>query len=234
MDDSIKVKPIPTVTEIENNPKLIAQMIDHTLLKPEATPEQVIRLCEEARQYEFASVCINPAYVKLAVKELDGTGIPVCTVAGFPLGATTTQMKALETDIAVSEGALEVDMVINVGQLKVGNFEFVLDDIKGVVLGARKKALVKVILETCLLTNDEIVKACQLVEQAGADFVKTSTGFNKAGATMEHVQLMRQSVKPETGVKAAGGIRDFATAFQMVQAGATRIGASASVAIVNE
>lgn len=212
----------------------IARYIDHTLLKPEATEEQIIKLCQEAREYKFASVCVNPGYVPLASEQLRGSGVKTCCVIGFPLGATSTAAKVAETIDAIKNGANEVDMVINVGEIKSGNWKFVKKDIEEVCLVARGKALVKVILETCLLTKEEIVKASAVSKMAGADFVKTSTGFSKGGATVEDVRLMRQTVGPDMGVKASGAIRDYKTAMAMIEAGANRIGASSSVAIVKE
>ncbi|MFX1511778.1 MAG: deoxyribose-phosphate aldolase [Promethearchaeota archaeon] len=209
----------------------VAKLIDHTLLKADATPQQIKKLCEEAKTHEFASVCINPTNVALAAKYLKGTPIKVCTVIGFPLGATTSTTKAVETRDAIANGAQEIDMVINVGALKGGDDEKVRQDIEAVVEAARGKAIVKVILETALLTNEEIVKGCLLAKMAGAAFVKTSTGFSTGGATIEHIRLLRETVGPHMGVKASGGIRDYDTAKAMVEAGATRIGASASVAI---
>ncbi len=209
----------------------MAPFIDHTLLKADATREQVIALCDEARKHVFASVCINPTWVSLAAERLAGSPVKVCTVIGFPLGATTTVVKAMETRDAIANGAQEIDMVINVGALKAQNYDLVRRDIAAVVEAAQG-ALVKVILETALLTDEEKVKASQLSMEAGADFVKTSTGFGPGGATDKDVALMRQTVGQFMGVKASGGIRDFDTAQKMVKAGATRIGASASVAIV--
>ncbi|MCL5037017.1 MAG: deoxyribose-phosphate aldolase [Chloroflexi bacterium] len=209
----------------------MAGTIDHTLLKPDATREQVLKLCEEARKYKFASVCINPGYVKLCADALKGTVVKVCTVIGFPLGATTSVAKAMETRDAIANGAEEIDMVINVGALKAGNYDLALEDIKAVRDACRGKIL-KVILETSLLTDEEKIKGCELSKQAGADFVKTSTGFGGGGATVHDIALMRKTVGKYMGVKASGGIRDFETAQQMIKAGATRIGASASVAIV--
>ncbi len=206
-------------------------LIDHTLLKPDATEKDIRKLCDEARQHEFASVCVNPGWVGLAAELLKGTRVKVCTVVGFPLGATTPTAKAIETRDAIANGATEIDMVINVGALKSGNDELVRRDIEAVVDAARGKAIVKVILETALLTREEKVKACLLCKMAGADFVKTSTGFSTGGATTEDIALMRETVGPGMGVKASGGIRDRDTAEAMVAAGATRIGASASVAI---
>jgi len=209
----------------------IASMIDHTLLKPDATEKEIRKLCEEAAQYKFASVCVNPAYVPLAAKLLKGTGVKVCTVIGFPLGATTSTTKAIETRDAIANGADEIDMVINVGALKSGDDETVRKDIQAVVDAAKGRAIVKVILETALLTKEEKIKGCLLAKMAGADFVKTSTGFGPGGATVEDVALMRKTVGPEMGVKASGGIRTYEAAKAMIEAGATRIGASASVAI---
>lgn len=211
--------------------KELASMIDHTLLKPDATKEQVVKLCEEAKKYNFASVCINPSFVKTAYEILKGTPVKVCTVIGFPLGATTTMTKINETRDAVANGATEIDMVINVGALKARQYNIVKDDIYGVV-GAAGGNIVKVILETALLTDEEKIKACELSKEAGADFVKTSTGFGPGGATAEDIALMRKTVGKYMGVKASGGIRDFETAQKMIKAGATRIGASASVGIV--
>lgn len=209
----------------------LASMIDHTLLKPDATKDAIIKLCSEAREYSFASVCVNPGNVKLASDCLKGSPVKVCTVIGFPLGATTSVTKALETRDAIANGASEIDMVINVGALKAGNYELVQQDIEAVVQAAAGN-IVKVIIETGLLTDEEKVMACKLSKQAGADFVKTSTGFGHGGATAKDVALMRQTVGKYMGVKASGGIRDLATANAMVEAGASRIGASASVAIV--
>ncbi len=210
----------------------VGRMIDHTLLKPEATEEQIKELCREAATYCFASVCINPTWVELSAKLLRRSGVKVCTVIGFPLGATTSETKAYETRDTIGKGASEVDMVINVGALKSGEYRKVRDDIQSVVRASRPNVLVKVILETCLLTDDEKVKACELSKEAGADFVKTSTGFSTGGATVEDISLMRRTVGAEMGVKASGGVRDLETAREMVQAGATRIGASASIKIV--
>ncbi len=209
----------------------MAQLIDHTLLKPDATEDQIRKLCEEAKEYSFASVCINPGWVALCARLLSGTPVKVCTVIGFPLGATTPTSKAIETRDAVANGATEIDMVINVGALKSSDDELVRRDIEGVVAAAHDRAIVKVILETALLSKEEIVKASLLAKMAGADFVKTSTGFGGGGATVEDIALMRETVGSEMGIKASGGIKDRETAEAMVAAGATRIGASASVAI---
>ncbi|MCG0238715.1 MAG: deoxyribose-phosphate aldolase [Firmicutes bacterium] len=211
--------------------RALARLIDHTLLKPEATEEQIRRLCAEARHYGFAAVCVNPWWVPLCVQELKGTGVKVATVIGFPLGATTTEAKAFEARQAVEAGADELDMVMNVGALKSGHLDRVQEDIAAVVRAAAGR-MVKVILETGLLTDEEKVTACRLAVAAGAHFVKTSTGFGPGGATVADVSLMRRTVGDQVGVKASGGIRDHATAVAMVEAGATRIGASSSVAIV--
>jgi len=212
-------------------PAELARYIDHTLLKPTATTAEITKLCDEARQARFASVCVNPAYVGLAAKLLAGSGVMVCTVVGFPLGATSSFTKAMETRDAIANGADEIDMVINVGALKSKDYELVKSDIARVVEAANGHT-VKVILETSLLTDEEKVKGCELSKAAGADFVKTSTGFSSGGATAADIALMRKTVGPTMGVKASGGIRDTQTAQQMVAAGATRIGASASVAII--
>ncbi len=211
----------------------LAGLIDHTALKPETCKEQIKKLCREAMEYKFASVCVNPCYVTLCSEILKETNIKVCTVIGFPLGATSTASKVAETVEAVENGAEEVDMVINIGAVKSGDFSFVEKDIAAVVEATGGKAIVKVILETCLLTNEEKVICCKLAKEAGADFVKTSTGFSTGGATVEDIRLMRETVGSDMGVKAAGGIRDYMTARAMVEAGATRIGASASIAIAN-
>ena len=206
--------------------------IDHTLLKPESTQEQIKQLTDEAKAYHFASVCVNPTWVAYAKEQLKDSDVKVCTVIGFPLGATTSQTKAFETQDAIANGADEVDMVINIGKLKSKQYDEVEDDIRAVVEASGDK-LVKVIIEACLLTNDEKVKACQLSVAAGADYVKTSTGFSLHGATIEDVALMRQTVGPDIGVKAAGGARSLADAEASIAAGATRIGTSAGVAIVS-
>jgi deoxyribose-phosphate aldolase len=211
----------------------MASKIDHTLLKPEATREEISQLCFEARKFNFASVCVNPTHVKLCKSLLRGSGVKVCSVIGFPLGATTPEVKAFETRQAIEEGAEEVDMVINIGGLKDKNYELVARDICGVVKEAHSHdVLVKVILETALLTDEEKKIACLLVKEAGAEYVKTSTGFSKGGATVEDVALMRRTVGPLLGVKAAGGVRTREDFEKMVSAGATRIGASAGVKIV--
>lgn len=215
---------------------LIARMIDHTLLKPDASAVEIAQLCEEASQYRFASVCVNPTNVRQCAELLqDVEDVAVCTVVGFPLGATTPEVKAYETLQVVADGATEVDMVINVGAIKNKNWPLVQADVRRVVQAAHAGgAICKVILENALLTDEEIVTACQICQKAGADFVKTSTGFGPGGATVEDVALMRQTVGPEMGVKAAGGVRTYEDAQQMIEAGATRIGASAGIRIVEE
>jgi deoxyribose-phosphate aldolase len=211
----------------------LSHMIDHTLLKPEATQDQIAQLCFEARKYGFASVCVNPTNVKLCASLLKGSDIDVCTVVGFPLGATPTDVKVFETQQAIREGATEVDMVLNVGALKSRDYELVRDDIASVARACHAgNAILKVIIEAALLTDEEKVIACQLSKVAGADFVKTSTGFGPGGATVEDVALMRKVVGPSIGVKAAGGIKTFEDAQRMIAAGASRLGASASVKIV--
>jgi deoxyribose-phosphate aldolase len=213
----------------------IAALIDHTLLKPDASRDEIRRLCQEAARFGFASVCINPCYVPLAAEMLRGTKVKVCTVVGFPLGATLPQVKIYEAEEAIKLGAQEIDMVINIGALKSGQDDVVESDIHGVVDAShRGGAICKVILETALLTQEEKTRASAAAKRAGADFVKTSTGFSTAGATAEDVALMRTVVGPEIGVKAAGGVRNFADLKKMVRAGATRIGASASVKIIEE
>lgn len=212
--------------------KDLAGMIDHTLLKADATREQLQRLCEEAKRYQFASVCVNPTWVKYADELLQGSGVKVCTVIGFPLGANTPEVKAFETHNAIENGAQEVDMVINIGALKDKDYELVERDICAVTEAAAGKALTKVIIETCLLTEEEKIRACELAVKAGADFVKTSTGFSTGGATVADVALMRKTVGPDIGVKASGGVRNLTDAKAVIEAGATRIGASAGIAIV--
>lgn len=209
----------------------IAVMIDHTILKADACEDKVLEICSEAKKYGFASVCINPCHVAFAAKQLKDTNVKVCTVLGFPLGATTSEVKAFEAADAVKNGAQEVDMVINIGKLKDKDYGYVSKDIKSVVESVKGKALVKVIIETCLLTDDEKITACNLAKDAGADFVKTSTGFSTGGAKAEDIKLMRKAVGKDMGVKASGGIRSYEDAVRMVEAGASRIGASASVSI---
>ncbi|GCF94276.1 deoxyribose-phosphate aldolase [Enterococcus florum] len=209
------------------------RMIDHTILKADATKDDVMKIINEAKEYHFYSVCINPTWVSLAAQELKGEPVAVCTVIGFPLGANTSEVKAYEAAHAIENGAEEVDMVINIGELKAGNNEKVQQDIEAVVAAAKDQALVKVIIETALLTREEKIKACELAKAAGADFVKTSTGFSTGGATVDDVKLMRETVGPEMGVKASGGIHNTKEAMAMIEAGATRLGASSGVAIMN-
>ncbi|MBD8069201.1 deoxyribose-phosphate aldolase [Bacillus sp. PS06] len=215
------------------NPTEIAKTIDHTALKADTTKDQIVELCKEAKEYQFASVCVNPTWVATAAELLNGTDVKVCTVIGFPLGANTPETKAFETKDAIAKGATEVDMVINIGALKDKNDELVERDIRAVVEAAKGQALTKVIIETSLLTEEEKVRACEIAVKAGTDYVKTSTGFSTGGATIEDIQLMRKTVGPDIGVKASGGVRDTKGAEDMIEAGATRIGASAGVAIVN-
>ena len=209
----------------------IAKMIDHTVLKAFSTREDVIKVCKEAKEYGFFSVCINPTHIELAKKELEGSNVKVCTVIGFPLGANTSEVKAFETKDAIAKGAHEVDMVINIGALKDKNYDLVYNDIKAVVDAANKEALVKVIIETCYLTDEEKKIACELSVKAGADYVKTSTGFGTGGSTPEDIKLMRDVVGPNIGVKASGGVRTTEDAIKVIDAGASRIGASASISI---
>ena len=225
-----------SLTDIVNkDPTRIAGLIDHTLLKPEATTTQIIQLCQEASQHNFASVCVNPTYVKLATELLQNSNVEVCTVIGFPLGATTTEVKIFETEQALRDGATEVDMVINIGALKGGDDKLVEQDISRVTQATHNSgALCKVIIETALLTDEEKVQACRLAQKAGADFVKTSTGFSSGGAIVADVTLMRQTVGPTMGVKASGGIRTLAKAKNMVAAGANRLGVSNGVKIMQE
>ena len=210
----------------------IGNMIDHTLLKADATEDGIRELCSEASEYGFAAVCVNPFYVKLASELLKDTEVKVATVIGFPLGANTSAVKAYETENAIKNGVDEVDMVINIGALKSKDYDLVREDIKAVVNAAKDKALVKVIIETCLLTEEEKIMACKLSEEAGADYVKTSTGFSTGGATVEDVKLMKETIGDRLKIKASGGIRDYEKAKAMVDAGALRIGASASIDIV--
>jgi deoxyribose-phosphate aldolase len=214
----------------------LAKTIDHTLLKAIATEEQVRELCAEARKYGFMSVCVNPVWVPLCVRELSGTDISVCTVVGFPLGANTSEIKAAEASLAVEKGAREIDMVINLGAAKAGNWKLVEDDIREVVkvCGNSGGAIVKAIIETCYLTDTEKVKACEAAARAGARFVKASTGFGTGGANAEDVRLMRKATGGKLLIKASGGIRSYHDAIKMLEAGADRIGASSSVAIVSE
>jgi deoxyribose-phosphate aldolase len=216
-------------------PSDIAGYIDHTLLKPDATPAEIDALCREAREFHFAAVCVNPPFVKQCAELLRGSDVQIAVVVGFPLGAHTTETKVFETEQALADGATEIDMVINVGQLKAGHNDFVREDIRGVVRAAhRVGGIVKVIIEAALLNDEEKVRASRLSQEAGADFVKTSTGFGPGGATAHDVALMRETVGPNLGVKAAGGVKNLQQAQEMIKAGATRIGASAGVKIVQE
>lgn len=212
----------------------LARMIDHTVLKADTKEEKVEEICKEALQYNFASVCINPCNVEFAAKLLRGSEVKVCTVIGFPLGANTTATKTFETKDAIEKGATEVDMVINIGKLKDKDYDYVKKDIEAVVNEAKGKALTKVIIETCLLTDEEKIIACRLSKEAGADFVKTSTGFSTGGATVSDIKLMREAVEEKLGVKASGGVRAYEDSIAMIEAGATRIGASASIDIINK
>ena len=207
------------------------KLIDHTLLKQDATPEQIIALCEEAKQFDFMSVCVNPAYDPLAAGCLKGSDVKVCTVIGFPLGMNLTRTKVEEAELAIKEGADEIDMVINVGMLKAGHDQYVEEEIRELKAVAGQKVL-KVIIETCLLTDEEKVRACIASKNAGADFVKTSTGFSTGGATVHDVALMRKTVGPDMGVKASGGVRTHEDLLAMVEAGATRIGTSNGTKII--
>lgn len=212
----------------------IAKYIDHTILKPQASAEEVKKLCAEAKEYGFASVCVNGCYAKLVSSELASSDVKTCVVVGFPLGAMTKEAKAFETADAIKNGASEIDMVINVGALKDKNYSLVKEDIEAVVNAAKEKAIVKVIIETCLLTEEEKIKACEIAKEAKADFVKTSTGFSTGGATTEDIALMRKTVGEHLGVKASGGVRDYKAAIAMIEAGASRIGSSNSIDIVSE
>jgi len=225
--------PVPPAVNIADlSREKLAAFIDHTNLKPDATRDDIITLCEEAKQFQFMSVCVNPSWIPLCVEQLDGASVLTCAVVGFPLGAATSDTKTIETEELVTLGVDEIDMVLNSGRLKDEDFTYVYEDIQQVV-DASEEACVKVILETCLLTEKEIIAACVLSKEAGANFVKTSTGFSKAGATTQHVSLMRHVVGNEMGVKAAGGIRTKEAALAMIQAGASRLGVSAGVAIVS-
>ena len=203
---------------LDLSPKAMAKYIDHTILKPDASLAQVKKVCDEAKEYNFASVCVNTGYVKFVAEQLAGTDVKPCVVVGFPLGACTTEAKAFEAKDAIEKGAKEVDMVINIGAIKSNDWDLVEKDIAALVDTCKGKALLKVILETCLLTDDEKVKACQICKKVGADFVKTSTGFSTGGATVEDVKLMRETVGPEMGVKASGGVRTYEDAVAMIKA----------------
>ena len=212
--------------------KSLNEYIDHTMLKPDARESDIRKLCAEAKKYHFYAVCVNSSYVSLANKELMGSGIKIASVVGFPLGAVHTDVKTKEAEVALKEGTDEIDMVIHIGALKDGRYEYVFNDIKAVTELAKKhNAIVKVILETCLLSDEEVVRACEISKEAEADFVKTSTGFSTDGATLHHVMLMKSIVKNDLKVKASGGIRDRKKAIEMIEAGASRIGASASIDI---
>ncbi len=206
--------------------------IDHTLLKPESTKEQIKKLCEEAKEYNFKSVCVNPTQVSYAKELLSGSDVLVCTVIGFPLGANTSKVKAFETEDAILNGADEIDMVVNIGAIKDGNFDLVKKDIEAVVNSSNDK-LVKVIIETCLLTDEEKRKLCKIVIEAEADFIKTSTGFSTSGATKEDISLFKEEVKSKIGIKASGGVRNIEDAKTMIDCGATRLGTSGGVQIIN-
>jgi deoxyribose-phosphate aldolase len=219
---------LPEISESE-----LAKMIDHTLLKPDATKEEIIKLCDEARGFNFASVCVNPCWVETCFNNLKDSDVKVCTVIGFPLGANHTNTKLLETETAIADGAEEIDMVINIGQLKSGNYEYVLNEISRIAhLTKNNLALLKVIIETCLLTDEEKIIASIISKEAGADFVKTSTGFSKGGATLFDVSLMKYSVENKIKVKASGGVRVREDALKMIAAGASRIGTSSGVKII--
>ncbi|MGH4051791.1 MAG: deoxyribose-phosphate aldolase [Clostridium sp.] len=210
----------------------LEQYIDHTLLKQQATEEDIIKVCTEAKEYGFASVCANAYFASLVSKQLKGTNVKTCIVVGFPLGATTKEVKAFEAKQAIENGAQEIDMVINVGAVKSNRYDVVKDEIKEVVSTCAGHALVKVIIETCLLTDEEKIQVCQIAKEAGANFVKTSTGFSTGGATVHDVKLMRETVGTEMGVKASGAVRTTQDAKAVIEAGATRIGASSSIVIV--
>jgi deoxyribose-phosphate aldolase len=213
-------------------PAELPKYIDHTLLNPEAKPGDIVKLCAEAMEYSFFSVCVNSANVAQCIKLLDGSGVKVCSVVGFPLGAMVTRAKAYETAAAIEDGAGEIDMVMNIGAMKAGNLKLVEEDMAAIRKACGSAVLLKVIIETCLLTTEEIIKACEIAKNAGLDFVKTSTGFSTAGATQEHVVLMRKTVGPAMGVKAAGGVRTFDDAVAMINAGANRLGTSGGVSII--
>lgn len=210
----------------------INKLIDHTALKPNTTKESILKLTTEAKTYDFASVCVNPCWIELAHQELKNTDVKVCTVIGFPLGANTTEVKVFEAKDAIEKGAQEIDMVINIAMLKDKEYDYVENEIHQIVEAAKDKAIVKVIIEACLLTDEEKIKACELSQKAGADFVKTSTGFSTGGATVHDIALMRKTVGAEMGVKASGGVHTHEEALAMVEAGANRIGASAGVKLL--
>ena len=222
----------PAAAGSDLSPAGMAKYIDHTFLKADAPQSKIKQICDEARQYHFASVCVNTANIKFVADQLAGSGVTPCCVVGFPLGAMTTESKVFETMDAIRKGAKEIDMVINIGAIKSGNWQLVEDDIRAVCQAAKGNAGVKVIIETCLLTQGEKVKACQASKNAGADFVKTSTGFSTGGATVEDVKLMRETVGPNVGVKASGGVRNYTDAVNMIKAGANRLGTSNGTSIV--
>ena len=226
-------KPDKDASEPALTPSDLAKYIDHTLLKPEATEEQVAALCAEAAKHHFFSVCVNSNWTEFCARKLQGTGVKVCSVVGFPLGAMESRSKAFETRTAISNGAGEIDMVMNIGAMKAKNLKLVREDMLAVRRACRPGILLKVIIETCLLGDEEKILACQIAKDIGADFVKTSTGFNKGGATVADVALMRRTVGPRIGVKAAGGVRSFEDALQMIRAGATRLGTSSGVLLVS-
>jgi deoxyribose-phosphate aldolase len=221
------------MAENKNGPARLAAYIDHTLLKPEASEEQIAALCDEAAAYHFWSVCVNSCWARYCAQRLAGTGVRTCVVVGFPLGAMDRRAKGFEAETAVSDGAAEIDMVMNVGAMKSKDYKTVREDMLAVRRACGSGVLLKVIIETCLLTDEEKVLACQIAKEVGADFVKTSTGFNKGGATVADVALMRRTVGPSMGVKASGGVRTCEDASAMIQAGATRLGASSGLAIVS-
>lgn len=213
-------------------PEQIAAMIDHTLLKADGTQKDIIKLCEEAKQYKFATVCVNPYWVSLAAQELEGSGVGITTVIGFPLGSSSTLIKGVEAREAIANGATEIDMVLNVGAMKSGDFAAVERDIREVAQACNGKAIMKVIIETCYLTDEEKQLAAELSKSAGADFVKTSTGFGTSGATLKDIQLIRNAIGNAMGIKASGGVRDLPFALQLIEAGATRLGTSSGIALV--
>lgn len=212
---------------------MFSKYFDHTILKADATRDEIIQLCKEAKKYNFASVCVNPCYIKLCSEELKGSSVDVCTVVGFPLGSMTTEAKIFETQDAIKNNATEIDMVINIGKLKDKDYDYIRDEIILLKKACGEKIL-KVIIETCLLTDDEKIKACELAKEAGADFVKTSTGMSKGGATKEDIALMRKTVGSRMGVKASGGIRNLEAANSMIEAGASRVGCSSTVNIIED
>ena len=232
--DAFKATVVKPKAKVAFTPSLLTKYIDHTLLKPEASADDIRKICEEAKKYKFASVCVNSCYIKLVSDSLAGSDVKPCAVAGFPLGAMIPEAKAGEALCSANNGAREIDMVINIGAVKSGDWRLVHMDIEGVVKAVQGWAIVKVILETCLLTDEEKVKACAVSKLAGAHFVKTSTGFSKGGATVEDVRLMRETIGPDMGLKASGGVRTYEDAVKMINAGATRLGTSSGLTIVSE